>query len=212
MSAFIGEIKMFAGNFAPRGWYFCQGQELSVAANQALFSVIGTAYGGNGQTTFNLPDLRGRVPLGTGTGPGLTKRTEGQFGGVEMQSLTVNNLPPHNHIVNSQPTVNNKLSVVGSGTMKCSGNAGNSTDPTNAFLAKTRAVGGENVYTTDSAQATDNLNTAAIEITNTVQGSVDVSIQNTCLNTGAGTPVQNMQPWTCLNYIINWDGIYPERS
>jgi hypothetical protein len=81
--AFIGEIRMFAGNFAPQGWAFCDGQLLPIAQNTALFSILGTNYGGNGTTNFALPDLRGRVPLHPGTGPGLTSRAIGEAGGDE---------------------------------------------------------------------------------------------------------------------------------
>lgn len=80
---FLGEISLFAGNFAPRGWAFCDGQLLAISQNTALFSLLGTTYGGDGRTTFALPDLRGRVPLHPGTGPGLTARTLGESGGVE---------------------------------------------------------------------------------------------------------------------------------
>jgi microcystin-dependent protein len=97
---FLAEIVLFAGNFAPRGWAFCQGQILSIAQNTALFSLLGTTYGGNGQTTFALPDLRGRVPIGTGQGPGLSSYNLGQVGGTETVTLNVNNLPAHNHPVN----------------------------------------------------------------------------------------------------------------
>ena len=94
---FIGEVRLFAGNFAPRGWAFAAGQLLSVSQNTALYSILGTTYGGEGRTTFALPDLRGRVPLGTGQGPGLTNRTLGQKGGAETHSLRVAEMPSHNH-------------------------------------------------------------------------------------------------------------------
>jgi len=85
--AFIGEIRMFAGNFPPRGWAFCDGQLLPISQNAALFSLLGTNYGGDGRTTFGLPDLRGRAPVHAGTGPGLTPRSIGQKGGVESMSV-----------------------------------------------------------------------------------------------------------------------------
>ena len=96
---FVGEIRMFAGNFAPRGWAFCDGQLLAVSQNDALFSLLGTIYGGDGQTTFGLPDMRGRIPVhaGSGPGPGLSPRTLGAKGGAENVTLTVNQLPSHNH-------------------------------------------------------------------------------------------------------------------
>ena len=94
---FIGEISMFAGNFAPRGWAFCDGQLLAISQNSALFSLLGTTYGGDGRTTFGLPDLRGRVPMHPGNGPGLSPRRLGEKGGSEANTLSVNSLPPHVH-------------------------------------------------------------------------------------------------------------------
>jgi len=94
---FIGEIKLFAGNFAPTGWAFCHGQVLSIAQNTALFSLLGTTYGGNGTTDFALPDLRGRVPVGFGQGPGLSNRVIGESAGVESVTLQVSQLPQHSH-------------------------------------------------------------------------------------------------------------------
>ncbi|MDB6026340.1 MAG: Microcystin dependent protein [Verrucomicrobiales bacterium] len=95
--AFIGQIVMFAGNFAPRGWALCQGQLLSIAQNSALFSILGTTYGGDGVQTFALPDLRGRVPAGNGQGPGLSSYTLGQQGGVESVTLITSQIPAHSH-------------------------------------------------------------------------------------------------------------------
>ena len=97
MEPFIGQIMMFAGNFAPRGWALCDGQLLAISQNQALYSILGTAYGGDSRTTFALPDLRGRVPMHAGNGPGLTSRSLGDRGGVENNILNVNQLPPHTH-------------------------------------------------------------------------------------------------------------------
>lgn len=94
---FVGEIRMFAGNFAPRGWAFCDGQLLAVSQNDALFSLLGTIYGGDGRTTFGLPDLRGRIPIHAGTGPGLSPRRLGAKFGTEEETITVNQLPRHNH-------------------------------------------------------------------------------------------------------------------
>ncbi len=94
---FVGEIRMFAGNFAPRGWAFCDGQLLAVSQNDALFSLLATVYGGDGRTTFGLPDLRGRIPIHAGTGPGLSPRRLGAKFGTEEETLTVNQLPSHSH-------------------------------------------------------------------------------------------------------------------
>jgi microcystin-dependent protein len=100
---FLGSIVLFAGNFAPRGWAFCDGQLLPIAQNQALFSLLGTTYGGNGQTTFALPDLRGRAPVHEGQGPGLQNYALGESAGEETVTLSAAQLPPHTH---SQPATN----------------------------------------------------------------------------------------------------------
>lgn len=98
---YVGEIRMFAGNFAPVGWEFCHGQMLSIEENDVLFMLIGTTYGGDGQSTFALPDLRGRVPVHSGgsAGPGVSQRSLGEQGGAEFVTLTQNQLPVHTHAV-----------------------------------------------------------------------------------------------------------------
>jgi microcystin-dependent protein len=101
---FVGEIRMFAGNFAPRGWAYCDGQLLAVSQNDALFSLLGTIYGGDGRTTFGLPDLRGRIPVHAGSGPGLSPRRLGAKLGTESETLTVNQLPSHGHPLQATTT------------------------------------------------------------------------------------------------------------
>jgi len=100
---FLGEIRIFGFNFAPRGWAFCNGAILAISQNTALFSLLGTTYGGDGETTFALPDLRGRNPIHVGSGPGLTTVSWGQKGGAESTTLNANNLPSHTHAVNASP-------------------------------------------------------------------------------------------------------------
>ena len=94
---YVGEIRMFGGNFAPAGWAFCSGQLMPIAENDVLFNLIGTTYGGDGQQTFALPNLQGRLPMHMGTGPGLSTRTIGEMGGVETVTLTTQQIPSHNH-------------------------------------------------------------------------------------------------------------------
>lgn len=94
---FIGEIRMFAGNFAPNGWMFCEGQTLPISENDALFTLIGTTYGGDGQETFNLPNLASRVPIHMGTGPDGTTYQLGEMAGTEQETLTVQQIPNHTH-------------------------------------------------------------------------------------------------------------------
>lgn len=96
-SPYLGEIRMFAGNFAPVGWAFCDGSLIPISENDFLFNLIGTTYGGDGQNTFALPDLRGRLPMHMGTGAGLTSRVIGESGGVETVTLTTSQIPVHSH-------------------------------------------------------------------------------------------------------------------
>lgn len=119
LDQFIGIIKIFAGNYAPVGWAFCNGQLLSIANNQALFSIIGTTYGGDGRTTFALPDLRGCTPIAKGIGTGLTSRNLGEKSGIESVTITPAQLPAHSHTYNA-----------------LSGNR-ESAEPRNNFLAAT---------------------------------------------------------------------------
>ncbi|BDS12551.1 phage tail protein [Aureispira anguillae] len=173
MDPFIGEIIMFAGNFAPRGWAFCDGQLLPINQNSALFSILGTIYGGDGRTTFALPDLRGRVAMHPGTGAGLTPRDLGERGGTEDVVLMTSQIPAHSH---------NIVAV---------GLEGNSNAPNDHFLANTGAF--------DS------------EYSNSTSGHVYMN-SGMVQNTGGTQPHTNMQPFTCINYIIALQGTYPSRS
>lgn len=105
---YIGEIRMFAGNFAPNGWMFCEGQILPIAENDMLFTLIGTTYGGDGQSTFALPDLRSRVPIHQGTGSSGTTYQPGESSGVETVTLTPNQTPIHNHALTATTTLGNE--------------------------------------------------------------------------------------------------------
>jgi microcystin-dependent protein len=113
MDPFLGEIRIFGGNFAPNGWALCEGQLLGISQFSALFSILGTTYGGNGTTNFALPDLRGRVPIGQGIGPGLAPYALGQAGGTEYVTLLASQMPPHTHAVNAYNGVANKSTVSG---------------------------------------------------------------------------------------------------
>lgn len=116
---FIAEIKIFAGNFAPRGWAFCDGQLLPIAQNTALFALVGTTYGGDGRTTFGLPNLQGRFPIHAGTATGLTQRRLGESGGSRDMTLSTANLPNHTHTI----ALDVKASSGGANTSDPTGNA-----------------------------------------------------------------------------------------
>ncbi|MDJ0866069.1 MAG: tail fiber protein [Myxococcota bacterium] len=148
---FVGEIRMFAGNFAPRGWAFCDGQLLAVSQNDALFSLFGTLYGGDGRTTFGLPDLRGRLPVHPGSGPGLTPRRLGEKAGAERVTVSLAELPSHGH------------------PMQASADPANSPNPGDRVLAETLtttpyiddtdnvSLAGDSISRVGGSQAHDNL-------------------------------------------------------
>jgi microcystin-dependent protein len=154
----LGCIFIFAGNFAPRGYMLCQGQLLQISSNTALFSLLGTTYGGNGQTTFALPDLRGRAPIGQGTGPGLANISLGEMAGAASASILASNMPAHNHLVN------------------VSGGAATQNSAPGNFLGGTNDGQG-NPYPTYQAAA-DAGSTLAPTAVSMAGGSVPVSIQN----------------------------------
>jgi len=132
---YVGEIRMFAGNFAPNGWMLCQGQTLPIAENEVLFQLIGTTYGGDGQETFNLPNLASRVPIHMGTGPDGTTYQIGEMAGTETVTLTTQQIPSHTH-----PLV---------------GNSGNGTqaNPSNNVLASSTILKAYALETPDTSMA-----------------------------------------------------------
>ncbi len=110
---YVGEIRMFAGNFAPLGWYFCNGQLLPISENETLFQLIGTTYGGDGQQTFAVPNLQSRVPIHQGTGPGLSTRQMGEAAGTETVTLATNQIPNHTHAFLASQDANTVLNAQG---------------------------------------------------------------------------------------------------
>jgi microcystin-dependent protein len=186
---FLGEVKMFAGNFAPRGWALCEGQVLAISQNTALFSLLGSTYGGDGRTTYALPDLRSRVPVGTGNGPGLLNYRLGQQGGAENNTLTVNQLPSHTHL------------ATGTVTPNASTEKATSDDPTGKYPSAA-------VYPISRAELKPVLTYG--DTTNAKMGSNPVNV--TVSNTGGNQAINNIQPYLSINYIICIDGTYPSRN
>jgi len=181
---YLGEITIGAFNFAPQGFAFCDGQILAISTNTALFSLLGTNYGGNGQSNFALPDLRGRVPLHVGgsQGPGLSPYSLGQQGGTETVTLTTGQMPGHNHtlVVDNSPSTASAPSngaFIGQGPSTGSG--------PNATQLK--------IYTSDAVQ----------QITLNPQ-SIGIS--------GGNQPHPNIQPFLGLNFLIALQGIFPSRN
>jgi microcystin-dependent protein len=140
-SPFMGIIMAFAGNFAPQGWMSCEGQLLPISTNTALFAILGTTYGGDGQVSFGLPDLRGRAAIGQGAGPGLSNYVLGQQAGTETTTLTIAQLPAHNHALALQANADGAATP----------------DPTNGYLS----IASSNMYETTSSAAMATQNNAA---------------------------------------------------
>ncbi|BDD05132.1 phage tail protein [Aureibacter tunicatorum] len=193
MEGVIGEIRMFGGNFAPRAWAFCQGQLLAISSNQALFSILGTTYGGDGRTSFGLPDLRGRAPLSAGTGPGLSTRKLGSRSGTETVTLTQNQMPQHTHIAQFTQTA-------GVTNISAVADSANQEDPTNHYLAAANIAGTNQIYSNDTPTTT--MGPSPVTVTGNV----------TVYNTGGSQYHNNMQPYLVVNYIICLQGVFPSRS
>lgn len=181
--AYIGAIFLFAGNFAPRGYAFCDGSILQISQNQALFAILGATYGGNGQSTFALPDLRGRTPVHANNGqagPGVTAVQLGERGGVNNVTMTTNNLPSHTH-----------------GQQFMSGAA---TTPTPAAGLSVAQANGSVPGTGDTT-------------TTNIYGSAGSPVAGGQTSAAGGNqPVSVMQPYLGLNYIICTQGLFPSRN
>lgn len=211
---FIGEIKMFAGNFAPKGYAQCDGTLLSIRQNTALFALLGTTYGGNGTDTFGLPDMRGRVPTGTGTGPGLSSVLPGETGGVDTLTLTVGNLPAHNHTAVfaglGAPSASVDIAV-----------------GTSASAALVNPTAGSAVYLTavEASYGTDSVTLKGLYSTTAppespapaklggvkVSGSTPTGTVTVAL-AGSSQPFDLHQPYLGITFIIALLGEFPSRS
>lgn len=123
MDPYLAQVIMFGGTFAPRGWAYCDGSLQAISNNEALFALIGTTYGGDGVSTFGLPDLRGRVAIGTGQGPGLPLVNLGEMSGTNSVTLTINNMPTHNHIINVPTTDSSGTSRMPKGNILATANS-----------------------------------------------------------------------------------------
>lgn len=191
MDVFIGTIQMFGFNYAPVGWANCSGQLMGLAQNQALFALLGTAYGGNGQTTFGLPDLRGRAPLNMGQGPGLSNHAIGEMAGVENTTLTNANLPTHTHPATA---------TLGVQVASAPSNAATTPTDANKYLGAS-AAGGPGSATIWS----DALGDTPVTMGGT-SGTVQVGMA------GSSMPFSVLNPYLALNFCIALQGIFPSRG
>ncbi|SFO49791.1 Microcystin-dependent protein [Chitinophaga sp. YR627] len=195
MDSFMGIIFLFGESFAPNGWALCDGREIPISQNEALYSLLGTTYGGDGVTSFALPDLRGRTPIGMGQGPGLSNYMQGQIGGTETRTLLITNLPAHNHATVSNLTINPAASTA-VGTTNIPGS-------TLVEAALPNIGSGPTAQPIKGYAVADN---TAIMAPATVSGSVTIGV------TGGSQPFDVLSPYLAVNYAIALYGIYPSRN
>jgi microcystin-dependent protein len=191
--AFLGEIQMVAFDFAPPGFALCDGSLLPVAQNQALFSLLGNAFGGDGITSFALPDLRGRAPVGMGIGKGLSPVARGQIGGAEAVRLSTGQLPTHTHTA--------ALADGAVARQRCLSTGGSLTSPVGAVpAAVVESTAGQLPAFASPAQANQDMAPLGID------AKIDIG------NAGGNLPVDVRSPFQGVNYIIALQGVYPERG
>lgn len=212
MNGTIGEIRGFAGNFAPRAWAFCEGQLLAISQNTALFSILGTTYGGDGRTSFALPDLRGRVPISAGTGPGLRTWKLGARTGLEENNLNVLQLAFHNHSA-SVGTLSGTGAITGSASASINVNDGDGseTTPNGNYIGVDNNAGGMYEQAGDGTSA---LNAGAVSVDTS---NMNVALTNfsggvTVAPSGSSQGINNMMPVLTVNWIVCMFGTYPSRS
>lgn len=194
-SVFLGQIIQGGWNFAPRGFAFCQGQLLGIAQNTALFSLLGTTFGGNGQTTFGLPDLRGRSMMGTGNGPGLSPVALGELGGVENVTLLTTQMPTHTHL----GTFDGSTSTLATSSAK----ATLQTAAAGSLLAKSVDNSGTVVpliYAPTGSAAGANL------------GGLNIAGTVAIGTAGGSQPHTNRSPYLGVTHVIATSGIFPSRN
>lgn len=220
-SPYIGVIVIWPGTFAPYQWSYCNGALLSINNNTALYTILGSQYGGDAKTTFGLPDLRGRTVVGAsimGNGPGLIGNyTQGKPGGTEITTLTLAQLPTHNHsaVVTSSNTGKiNLTGITAAGQLQASALPGSTNTPGNGVgpaMIEPLPGSGDTV----SAYATpDGTTTMPVSVKVDASGAQvsGLSVSVTVGNTGLGQPFSNLQPYTPLSYIIALQGLYPPRN
>ncbi|MBI9068858.1 MAG: tail fiber protein [Salinivirgaceae bacterium] len=207
MEGTIGEVKIFAGNFAPRNWAYCEGQLMPISQYTTLYSLINTYYGGDGVTNFKLPDLRGRVPVGVGGGPGMTPIALGQMWGQQYHTLSIHEMPQHTHT--AQATASG-ASVGGTATAVMNVN----TEECEERSPDNRVLGPSSSSDMYQDTATDGKTLKSDAITVDTSGlTVDVSGLSVAVNPAGGSQTFSiMQPYVGMHWIICLDGTYPQRN
>lgn len=217
MEFMLGGIIQFGGDFSPKDWSFCQGQTLSISQNQALFAILGITFGGDGRTTFALPDLRSRVPIGTGHAPGLTAAVLGRTVGTEKNKLDVSQMPAHTHTSTFTGTGRSAEGTIKAATnteIRVTAEEGDTNNPTNGYLALgINGKNGINIYKQSTA-STSTLNSSAVSSTTTVTGdSGGITGGTIAIDSAGGNQLFSiMQPSLGMNFIISMQGFFPSRN
>lgn len=205
MEGTIGEIRMFGGNFAPLGWMLCAGQSLAISTNDALFALIGTTYGGDGQTTFNLPNLQSRIAIGAGSGQGLSSYILGETVGIEGVTLTTTQMPMHNHLSVVQPGTGN---VTATATLYGVNDSGAETNPGGNFMAQDSSAGATSYAASVGTGTLSAMNSGSLQV-----NSLNAPLPNVAIQLAGGSqPHSNIQPVLSVNFIICCEGIFPSRN
>ncbi|MCC6372033.1 MAG: tail fiber protein [Bacteroidia bacterium] len=216
MEPLMGEIKLFPGNFAPEGWYTCEGQTLSISQNTALYSILGTTYGGDGMTTFKLPDLRGAFPTqctnAGGAHPGGNYQF-GEIGGNQNVTPTVVNFPPHTHTILKGAGTNLTGSLAISSSLQASNVPTGATEvPANGnTLSAVEDVGG--IGTSPGIYNTTALNTSINGATSVVSNTLNFDPSGLTITPAGGgsAPIATVPNFVAMQYLIAYEGIYPSR-
>ena len=209
-SSYQGSIFIWAPNFAPRNYAFCEGQILPISQNQALFSLLGNTYGGDGRTSYGLPDLRGRMPLGVGNGPGLAPVIYAQRGGAQTITLSARNMPTHTHGATFTPTGATGGADPVSVTMQASTNT---TDNKTVPSATDNIIAGTPDGRASGEMWTNELGTNPVNmggITSSGGGGSGGTVEVESI--GNGEAFDNHSPFLALNFIIALEGLYPPRN
>jgi microcystin-dependent protein len=205
---FLGEIRMVGFNFAPIGWAQCAGQQLSVSQNTALFALLGTTYGGDGQRTFGLPNMQGRSPVGMGNGLGLSPIEIGEMAGTETATLLTSNMPQHTHVA----TVSGGGAVTVTGSISIPATTSTASQSEGATPGSTTVLGPISVSNhPGSLYSTAAANTTLQPFSATMQGTAAApTIQNSLA--GGGAPFSLRNPYLGINFIIALAGVFPSRQ
>lgn len=212
---YMTQVTIFGCTYAPKNWRWCDGSLLPIAEHNAIYALVGTTYGGDGRLTFGIPNLIGRVPIGTGSAPGITTRYPGMMGGVENVTLSIHTMPSHTHSANAHATSAGVLQGEPNtnATVRCNNTASSTIEPAGKVWGK--SSGRDNIYA-DDVSGTDAMHPGLVNVTvdmSTVSVNVATSVDSVIVgSTGDDNAHYNMQPFQVIPYSFSLSGIFPSRN